>query len=222
MKNIISIIAMMAALSMGAVDAKSYGSRSSFSSSKSSFSSKPKSSYSSSKPKSYTSSSKPKTTKATTSNSKSAADQKRYQSAVKNGKAFETRSSARTAFKNDKANATKYTSKYASKPATRPTHIPQSYKDPKSGNTYNVSYNQDRGGYGYWGGGGPGLGTFIMYDMMTDAIMMDAMMSRQGYHVGAAPVVHTSSGGNLFFAVLGWGLVIVCVLGFIGFIIASD
>lgn len=221
MKKLISIIAITAALAMGVADAKSYGSRSSSSFSRSSsFSSKPKS-YSS-KPKTYGgSTSKTKATKPTTSNAKSAADQKRYQSAVKNGKAFESRSSARTAFKNDKANAQKYTSKYASEPKTRPEHIPQTYKDSKTGNTYNVTYNQDRGGYGYWGGGGPGLGTFIMYDVMTDLVVMDMMMNRQGYHVGAAPaVVHTSTGpgaGLIFLGVIvGVVLLLICVVGFVG------
>lgn len=218
MKKLISIIAITAALAMGVADAKSYGSRSSSSFSRSS--SKPKS-YSS-KPKTYGSStSKPKAAKPSTSNAKSAADQKRYQSAVKNGKAFESRSSARTAFKNDKANAQKYTSKYASEPKTRPEHIPQTYKDSKTGNTYNVTYNQDRGGYGYWGGGGPGLGTFIMYDVMTDLVVMDALMSRQGYHVGAAPaVVHTSTGpgaGFIFlWVVVGVALFFIIVVGFVG------
>ena len=56
------------------------------------------------------------------------------------------------------------------------------------------------GGYGYWSGGGPGIGTWMMYDMMSDAVMMNAMMSNRGYHVGPAPVVHAGHGYNS-----GWG-----------------
>ena len=75
-------------------------------------------------------------------------------------------------------NAGKFPSKYASRPATRPSHVPQSTS--VGGNTYNISYNAGRGGYGYMGVGG----TWMMYNAMADAVMMGTLMSRGGYVYG--------------------------------------
>jgi len=57
--------------------------------------------------------------------------------------------------------------------------------------TYNITYNQRCGGYGYYGPGG----AWIMYDVMRDAVMVDMLMSHNNYYVGAAPapVVVTDS-----------------------------
>jgi len=88
-------------------------------------------------------------------------------------------------------NASKYTSEYKQEPKTRPEHIPQTYTS--GGNSYNIVYNPGRG-YGYWSGG-PGLGTFMLYDAMSDAIMLNALMSRPA----VAPVytpVYGSGGGS--------------------------
>jgi hypothetical protein len=144
--------------------------------------------------------SKPNTSVAqTSSRPKSNVEAARYKEAVKSGKTFQTRDSAVADFKATKASS--YTSKYTSEPSSRPEHIPSSYRG-NDGRNYDVTYNQQGGGYGYWGGGGPGLGTFIMYDMMSDAIMMNAMMDKSNYHVGPPPAqvthVHKSSGS-------GWG-----------------
>ena len=112
---------------------------------------------------------------------KSAADKKAYDSAKKSGKAFTSRDAAQKDFK--AKNADKYKSTYDKKPDTRPEHIPSTTKG-ADGSTVNITYNQNGGGYGHMNA----LGAFIMYDMMSDAIMMNSMMSHQGYHVGGPPV----------------------------------
>lgn len=141
----------------------------------------------------------------------SAASQASYKKAVSNGTAFKTKDAAQADFKSKYAS--KYTSKYDTKPETRPAHIPETTKT-ADGKTVNITYNQQGGGYGYYSGGGPGLGTFIMYDMMSDAIMMNAMMSNHNYNVGGPPaVVHHNSGMGflgIMFAVI-FGIVFIAI-----------
>lgn len=120
----------------------------------------------------------------------SKADAARYEAASKSGKTFATRESAVADFKAN--NAAKMPSRYDVEPAQRPSHIPTSYAD-SSGTRRDVVYNQNGGGYGYYSGGGPGLGTFMLYDAMSDAAMMNTMMSRQNYYVGSAPQVSSHS-----------------------------
>lgn len=92
-------------------------------------------------------------------------------------------------------------SKYDVEPSQRPSHIPASYAD-SSGTRRDVVYNQAGGGYGYYTGGGPGLGTFMMYDALSDAAMMNTMMSRQNYYVGQPPRVGWSP-VNIFLGIAG-------------------
>lgn len=188
------------------IAAKSYGGGSSrsFSSPSKSYSSSPSS-------KSSTWSKTTPTTSQTSTRVASNVDSAKYKSAVQSGKAFPTRTAAVNDFK--AKNASTYTSKYASEPATRPDHIPQTYKS--GGNTYNITYDRSAGGYGYWNGGGPGLGTFLLYDAMSDAIMTDHLMSRSGYYVGAAPVVGHSA-GHIFLMCL---IVVIILCGIIGILI---
>jgi len=115
--------------------------------------------------------------KKTTKRKLSKADKKLAEKAKKSGKYHKTRKAAREDFK--KKNAKKYTSKYATKPATRPAHIPQSTM--VNGVSVNIGYNAGFGGYGYMGVGG----RWIMYDMMSDMVMMDMMMNRTGYVVAS-------------------------------------
>jgi len=103
----------------------------------------------------------------------SATDKKRIASAKSSGKYYKDKKSATEAFK--KQNAGKYQSKYTTKPATRPTHIPQTYS--AGGRSYNVTFNSTHGGYGYMGP----LGTWIMYDMYADEMMRQRMMRQSGY-----------------------------------------
>lgn len=104
------------------------------------------------------------------------------------------------------------TSKYSFEPSQRPSHIPTTYAD-SSGTRRDVVYNQANGGYGYYSGGGPGLGTFMMYDALSDAAMMNTMMSRQNYYVGPPPQVGWS-GGKIFMVVLGSCLGLFALIGF--------
>lgn len=155
---------------------------------------------------------KPKTSKrATTAPKRSAAQQKSYEAAKKNGTAFKSKSAATAAFKSK--NASKYTSKYASKPATRPSHVPQTTM--VGGSSVNINYNVGRGGYGYTNS----LGAFIMYDMMSDAIMMNRMMSRSNYHYDTHPVATTrvvyrnnNTGAIIFWTLIGVGAIVVLVV----------
>lgn len=141
----------------------------------------------------FGSSSRTSSAKKTTA-TRSPAQQKAYNKAKSSGKAYTSKSEALSAFKTKNAEATKaggkYTSQYKTKPETRPEHIPQTYKA-QNGTTYNITYNQNSGGYGYWNGGGPGLGTFIMYDVMSDAIILNHLMSKQGYYYDQPPVVQS-------------------------------
>lgn len=110
-----------------------------------------------------------------------------YEKAVKSGKAFPSRTDAINDFK--AKNASTYTSKYSVEPSTRPSHIPSTYRS--GGTTYNITYDRNNGGYGYWSGGNTGIGTFMLYDAMSDAVMMNTLMSNQGYYYGAKPSTNT-------------------------------
>jgi hypothetical protein len=140
---------------------------------------------------------------------RTAAQQKSFETAKKNGTSFKTKSAASTAFK--QKHYAKYPAKYASKPATRPAHVPQSTS--VGGVNYNVSYNAGYGGYGYMGAGG----RWMMYDAMTDVIMLNMLMSRNHYivdTVAPAPVVRVrrANTGRTIFIVLG-SIVAVIVIG---------
>lgn len=103
------------------------------------------------------------------------------------GTAFNSRTEAQKAFQNDPKVKQKYTSSYSTQPSSRPSHIPQTTKD-TSGNTYNVTYNQDRGGYGYM----DGMGTWMMYDALSDMAMMSMLMNDNNYHYPG--VIQSASG----------------------------
>lgn len=131
----------------------------------------------------------------------SGTDSKMSQSLKTTSSSYKTKESAIDAFK--KENAGKFTSKYEKEPSTRPTHIPQSTT--VDGRSVTVNYNSNYGGYGYMH---PVLGTWIMYDMMSDAAMVNSMAHHHGYGYAA-------SGYNYSF---GWfnsvifTVVFICVL----------
>lgn len=137
----------------------------------------------------------------------SAVDAAAYKKAKESGKSFTTPQAAAADFK--AKSATKYSSTYKSEPAKRPTHIPQATT--VGGKTVNVTYNAGYGGYGYMH---PTLGTWMMYDMMSDAVMMNTMMRNDGYYVGPAPVQTVSSA-------VGWCILTAVLLIFIVLFIAS-
>ena len=124
-----------------------------------------------------------KTSRSTKPIKRSAAQQKSFETAKKNGTAFKSKDAAMKSFKSK--NKTTYRSTYSTRPSTRPSHIPQSYSH--GGVSYNVNYNVGRGGYGYTNS----LGAWIMYDAFTDAIMYNRLMRQNHYHydpVVAQPV----------------------------------
>ena len=107
------------------------------------------------------------------------------------GTTFQNRSQAESAFR--QRNAGQFPSRYATQPSARPSHIPQSTR--VDGRNVNVTYNAGLGGYGYLH---PTLGTWILYNAMTDAVMMSALMSRGGYYYGGAPGTYYGGGGGFF------------------------
>lgn len=127
-----------------------------------------------------------------------------------NGTAFTSRDQAVSNFQSKYGN--QYSNHFTSQPATRPSWVPQSTS--VGGHTYNITYNSGYGGYGYYGPGG----SWVMYDLMRDAVMLDMMMSHQGYYYGAQPmapmahqpvaVVHHTS----FWTVIGWIFVILLII----------
>lgn len=92
------------------------------------------------------------------------------------GKSFSSKSEATAQFKKD--NTAKYTSKFTKEPSSRPSHIPQSTK--VGNQNVNITYNSTYGGYGYMH---PTLGTWMMYDAMSDAVMLSVLMNQNHYNV---------------------------------------
>lgn len=137
------------------------------------------------------------------------AQQKMKAAATKQGTVFKSPSEARTAF--SKKYGDQYKSTYASKPATRPSHIPESTS--VNGKSYNVTYNVNHGGYGYYGPSG----SWIMYDAMRDAAMLGVLMNSHNYYVpptGGSVVVHERSGSAIIVGIL-FCTVVVCGIVFV-------
>ena len=181
------------------------GSRSSGSRSSSSGWSKP----SSSKPSSSSSwGSKSSSSKPTTPSKPSVGSSKSKEAVQSNGKTFSSKAEATAQFKKD--NAAKYTAKFDKEPSSRPSYIPQSTK--VGNQNVNVTYNNTYGGYGYMH---PTLGTWMMYDAMTDAVMLSALMNQNHYTV-AQPTTGTSvvvvKNSNYWLAI---GLIVTVVLVFV-------
>lgn len=119
-----------------------------------------------------------------------------------------TKTQSMNKFKSDPAMQKKYTSKYATKPATRPSHVPATTS--VGGKQVNITYNQAGGGYGYMNA----LGTFMMYDMMSDALMRDRMMTSNGYLYQGHPNTVVRGGFGLvglLLSIIG-GVVIIAII----------
>lgn len=146
-------------------------------------------------------------------NAKTKADRALYDRAKKNGTHFNNRNEATAAFKKSKGAeiSANYPTKFSSKPATRPDYIPQSTS--VGGNTYNISYNDRYGGYGYM----DALGTFMLYDMMTDQMFMNQQMRNYGYAYGPPPA-RASSG----FALIGTLIAVLVIGGIIVVVVVSS
>ena len=136
----------------------------------------------SSQPKSIT----PKTTKTPTTPADKARQTQfiesktKYDSAQKSGKVFQSRDQAVNKWKTE--NAGKFENKFTTPPAKKPDYIPNTYSSP-TGYSAPISYNQQYGGYGYM----DALGTFILWDAMTDIAFQNNHMNQSGYYVGNAP-----------------------------------
>ncbi len=141
------------------------------------------------------------------------ADQKLYDKAKQSGKFGKTRADAAKKFRSDpKVQAEigkKYPGKYASKPATRPEHIPQTYS--RGGTTYNISYNQGHGGYGYMGAGG--LWVAYAFSSMATERMLNRSMYHHGYAYGERPVYVRSGVGAGTVLLVAFGVAVIVVAG---------
>lgn len=103
-----------------------------------------------------------------------------YDSARRNGTLFASKAEASQAFKSRYAKD--YGTTFAAEPSVRPSYIPSSTA--VGGQSVNIVYNPALGGYGYLH---PGLGTWILFDALADAAMLDSAMSGRGYYWGGAP-----------------------------------
>ncbi len=147
---------------------------------------------------------------------RSSVEQARYNRAAAAGTAYTSRTAAVDAFKSKYS--TTYTSRYTSEPTTRPDHIPA--KTNVGGQTYNVVYNQQAGGYGYTNA----LGTFIMYDALSDMVMLSALMDKHDY-VASSPTTTSAAPSNEESS--GWWLLLlllipVGIIVFLGIAVACE
>jgi len=129
-----------------------------------------------------------------------------YDSARRTGTLFSTKTEAQSAF------ASRYSSQYGStfqaEPASRPAWIPSSTL--VDGRSVNVAYNPGLGGYGYLH---PSLGTWVLYNAMSDAIMMDSLMTHHNYYYGAPVYLsHGQSWINFALFLLAAMVVLVAVM----------
>ena len=115
----------------------------------------------------------------------SAADKALYERAKQSGTAYASREQAVDSFKTKYAK--EFTTKFQEEPKARPAYIPPTYTPSSNSPSHTVVYNQRYGGYGYWDGGGPNLGTFILYDALTDAAVTSNLMTQKGYYYGPPP-----------------------------------
>ena len=135
---------------------------------------------------------------------RSKADKALYNKAKSQGTVFSNRAGAKKAFTSKYRK--KYDSRYTSKPSTRPDHIPKSTKI--DGRTTPVSYNQQYGGYGYYGAGG----RWMLYSVMADAAMMGVLMNRHHYYYGASPGMYQRGGGSSFSGLFVVGVIVFLVI----------
>lgn len=125
------------------------------------------------------------------------------------GTSFASRNEAETAFKQKFSNT--YKSFYDAPPQSRPEHIPASTTI--GGASYTIEYRPDLRGYGYYIGG-----RWMLYDALSDALWMNALMNRYNYYYGPpvvpvaeAPIVTSGSGK-------GGVVLVICVAVVLGII----
>lgn len=141
----------------------------------------------------------------------SPSDQKLVRDAKANGTLFKTRDEATADFKS--RYSSQYQSKFQAEPTTRPAYIPSTYVN--DGVTYNINYNPAYGGYGYTNS----LGAFILYDAMSDAIMMNHLMNHHGYAYDMDPdtvvVQQSTSWLTVFLSIMGIIFIIIIIIAVI-------
>ena len=135
---------------------------------------------------------------------RSKADKALYNKAKSQGTVYKSRTDAKKAFSSK--HGQKYDSRYSAKPSKRPDHIPKTTK--ANGRTTPVSYNQQYGGYGYYGAGG----RWMLYSVMADAAMMGVLMNRHSYYYGASPGMHQRGGGSHFSGLFVIGVIVFLVI----------
>lgn len=127
----------------------------------------------------------PMTTSRSNIKAQSNVDRSLAAKAKSNGTLFTNKDSAIKSFRSDPKMQQKYSGKFSSEPTSRPSYIPQTYKD-QQGNSYNITYNQQYGGYGYMGGGG-----WVGFDpmsMLTGAMLYSVMTNdhENNYYIQSA------------------------------------
>lgn len=141
----------------------------------------------------------------------SATDQALGRKVGQGGNTFSSRSDAVKDFSQKYGN--NYKSTFPKEPGTRPDYIPRTTS--VGGNTYNVYYNQGYGGYGYMMGN-----QWMAYNVMSDAVMMGALMNRHnysyydngpGYGYGNRTYYRSSSSGGGVF--VGFLFIIILIVG---------
>jgi hypothetical protein len=125
-----------------------------------------------------------------------------YDSARRNGTLFSSKTEATQAFRNSYARD--YSSSFASEPPIRPSYIPPNTY--VGGRSVSILYNPALGGYGYIH---PLLGTWMLFDALSDAAVLDHAMSSRGYYWGGAPVYVSHGPGFLGLALAFLALLII-------------
>ncbi len=129
------------------------------------------------------------------------------------GTVFQSRGDAQRAFERD--NAGKYPSTFSREPANRPGYIPSTTT--VDGQTYDVRYSSQHGGYGYMRDGG-----WVGYNALRDMAILSMLMRQNSYvYPTAAQAANSQSddaargeGGGLggWFSGSGSGLLILLLL----------
>lgn len=157
---------------------------------------------------SWGSSTKTQTPKAVSATGKTV-DQAAYKKAVQSGNVYKTKDEALSSYK--EKNAAKFKNTFDSEPSSRPTYIPSSTN--VGGTSYNVSYNPQFHGYGYYGPSG----SWMMYDTIRDVAMLSMLMDRDNVVVAAPPTTVVSTGHSFFFYLFTTAVIIIVIV-FLGMI----
>ena len=132
---------------------------------------------------------------------KNRADKALAKKAKAAGTSFKNKNSALQDFKTK--HSSKYTSKYTTKPSKRPDHIPKTTE--VSGKRVDITYRNS--GYGYMHNG-----SWIFYDVMRDAVMLDLLMNRHSYYYPGYGGVYRSGMGGLFAGFIVITIIVVMAL----------